>query len=126
FSLRLFPCLAPILSARHIKSDDRVGLFDAEGDFLAHTENEGRMLGDLQELARQVTGNNEFHWRAAERHHDAAHPLYASSVDDRSSELLPRNGMMRSCGKTSEPGSGVCAIRNNPLPSTAANGPKWP
>ena len=34
--------------------------------------------------------------------------------------------MMRSCGKTSEPGLGVVAAVKRLCPSTTANGPKWP
>src|SRR3984893_10404192 len=51
-------------------------------------------------------------------------PLLSGSVDERSNGPPPRNGMMRSCGNTSDLSLGVCAARNNSWPSATANGPK--
>src|ERR1700730_932041 len=55
----------------HIKLYDRSGVLDSKRDPLAHTEEEFRLGGDLQELHGHVSGDDKLEWRGAKCEHKA-------------------------------------------------------
>src|SRR5580698_5210937 len=97
----------------HVELDDRVPFLDAQRDFLRYPEQECRLGRDLEELEAHVCRDDELDRRPAKGDDRPVNPSGpSSSVDERSSGP-PRKGRMRSCGRTSELGSGVCATRNS-------------